>query len=169
MKCKRKSIAVLTLVLVIGVSASNAQLVLKPLIEPGMGRSELKKALPIYAKAFAMTEPKVFIPGFHFHGMKGDANFVFLQGDKLLLFTWEHKASGASLDNSELRDYSNVLKGLELDYGRPPRREASELDPRIELCYWRLPHASGHTSFDLKGILKFQIADNTWLETMKPH
>jgi len=159
----------ITIIAMLLVTLTSSYATAKSRIRMGMSRSQLAKALPVYAKAFENTDPNVQIKGYYYYGMKGDAAFLFMQGDKLLLFTWEYKQSGQTLDNTELQQYNNVLKGLESDYGTTYKKEVSELDSRVGLWYWRLPTASGHTSYTPMKTLKFQIADNTWLESIKPH
>ncbi len=136
------------------------------IVRIGMNRNELAKSLQIYAKAFSTSEPKVFIPGFYYHGMKGDASFVFMQGERLLTFIWEHKASESVLSKQELKQYGNVIKGLEEDFGPAHHHSVSPYEPRGEEYFWRLPTSSGHTNV-LPGSVKFQIADNAWLDKMK--
>jgi hypothetical protein len=142
----------------------------KPSIQMGMSRAEMIKALPKYKKEFSVESTNaiqnVMIKGFEFHGMFGDASFAFTKG-KLILFTWEHKALTSVMLDDELKSYSKVLLGLHDDYGSDARSEQSEEDPRVKLCYWHLPTASGHTSLRF-GVVKFQIADNDWLDSTRP-
>lgn len=136
-----------------------------PLIRTGMSRSDLAASLPVYAKAFAGSEPKITIPGFYYHGMKGEASFVFMQGDHLLVFIWEHKAAQPPLGKQELRQYAMMIAGLERDFGTAHHHSVSPYEPRAEEYFWRLPESSGHTAV-MRGSIKFQIADNIWLDKM---
>jgi len=130
-----------------------------------MSRSKLAKTLPVYAKAFATAEARVFIPGFYYHGMKGDASFVFMQSNNLTTFIWEHKAAETTLSAKELKQYKNVITGLEEDFGPEHHHEVSSYEPRGEDYFWRLPTASGHTNVML-GSVKFQMIDNALLQKM---
>ena len=158
--------AITTLIILFITGASFAQR-LAP-VRIGMSRAELATSLPVYAKAFATSEPRIFIPGFYYQGMKGDASFLFMQSDHLLLFIWEHKADETTLSTKELKQYSKVIKGLEEDFGKAHHHGVSPYEARGEEYFWRLPAASGHTNV-LPGSVKFQIADNAWLDKTTGH
>jgi hypothetical protein len=159
-------IAALVVALLLCVSSSKAFTHTKPLVRIGMSRSELRKALPHYAKEFASSRPYVAIQEFDFHGMKGKATFNF-RDDHLLVFIWERLNNGTALSDADVTQYAKMLRGLQADWG-PGRSQPSSSDPRIQECFWHMPNARGHITYSPKS-LKFQMMDSTFLESVIPH
>lgn len=138
----------------------------KPVFHIGMTRAEVAKALPEHKKVFGSAEATVRIEAYSLHGMKGDAAFMF-KHNKLILFLWQYEIKGKSPSDVERLQYSKLLRGLEKEWGEPYRTEVMANDPGMEKWYWRLATSSGHTDYT-KGQLKFIIADNDWLDSVKP-
>lgn len=132
----------------------------KPL-QIGMTKAQIAKLFPASAKYFLDKSPGVHVPKLEWHGLTGNAAFVFAEG-KLLVFTWDHpKEHKEGLSVEDLRKYNAFLHALQAEWGKGKVR-TSPFNPKVKESTWRLPKARASIRY-MKDMVRVQLIDEAYM------